>query len=245
MMRSESHKNILGVVGGMGPLASAEFLKTIYETSLGEREQDSPVVLIYSDPTFPDRTEAFLRGSHDELFKRLSDALEQMSACGISQIVICCITIHYLLPHLPDELRRRVISLVDVIFEQVLESGKKHLLLCTSGTRQMGIFSDHPMWKQAERHIVLLDEQDQRMVHQEIIYEVKKNQDLRKLTPVLERLLTKYEVNSFIVGCTEMHLLAKHFISSGENRKRYECIDPLAVIARNMTKEIYEPSKCA
>ena len=50
-------KEILGVVGGMGPLASAEFVKTIYEHSLGEREQASPTVLMHSDPTFPDRTQ--------------------------------------------------------------------------------------------------------------------------------------------------------------------------------------------
>ena len=58
-------KRVLGVVGGAGPLASAEFIKTIYECSLGEREQEAPVVLLYSDPTFPDRTEALLAGDYE------------------------------------------------------------------------------------------------------------------------------------------------------------------------------------
>ena len=43
----------LGILGGMGPLASAEFLKTLYECFPYEREQDAPVCLLVSDPTFP------------------------------------------------------------------------------------------------------------------------------------------------------------------------------------------------
>lgn len=242
MMRIEGRRNVLGVVGGMGPLASAEFLKTIYEASLGEREQDSPVVLLHSDPTFPDRTEAFLSGEHEELLARLNESLERMSESGVTRVVICCITIHYLLPLVPAELRRHVISLIDVIFEEVIASGRRHLLLCTSGTRRMGIFRDHPLWERAEPYVVLPDESDQQFVHRELIYRVKQNCDLRELAPLVERLLERYQVDSFIAGCTEMHVLAKHFISGADARGRYGCIDPLAVIAGNMTKETYEPA---
>ena len=53
-------KQVLGVLGGMGGLASAEFVKTVYEISGEgvEQEQAGPVVLMYSDPAFPDRTAA-------------------------------------------------------------------------------------------------------------------------------------------------------------------------------------------
>ena len=54
--------NVLGVVGGMGPLASAEFVKTIYEYGLNRREQESPSVVLVSDPTFPDRTSVSWQG---------------------------------------------------------------------------------------------------------------------------------------------------------------------------------------
>ena len=47
---------LLGILGGMGPLASAEFLKTIYEYGTRDLEQRSPACILYSDPTFPDRT---------------------------------------------------------------------------------------------------------------------------------------------------------------------------------------------
>jgi aspartate racemase len=105
-------KRVLGVLGGMGGLASAEFVKTVYERS-GEvcrKEQDAPAVVMYSDPAVPDRTEAFLRGETEPILKRLIDALELLDRMGASQFVICCMTIHYLMPQVPSTLRERIIS---------------------------------------------------------------------------------------------------------------------------------------
>ena len=79
-------------------MASAEFLKTVYEYGIGENEQDAPIVLMYSDPTFPDRTDSFLAGESELLLARLTGALQSLSDAGASRFVICCMTIHYLLP---------------------------------------------------------------------------------------------------------------------------------------------------
>src|SRR5215216_6454872 len=110
-----SKNGILGILGGMGPVASAEFLKTIYEYSEGEREQDFPVVFVYSDPTFPDRTDAFLNGEEEVILRQLEKALQALVQMDASKIVICCMTIHHLLPRLSPNLAERIISLLDVI----------------------------------------------------------------------------------------------------------------------------------
>lgn len=233
-MKTESQRgNILGVLGGMGPLASAEFLKTIYEHSLGEREQDSPVVMLYSDPTFPDRTEALLEAkSTDDLLARLVEALGKLREFGVSKIVICCVTIHHLLPQLPEELRRQVVSLTDVIFARVARSRRRHLLICTSGARGSGVFQCHPSWESAREFFVLPDDEDQAAIHR-LIYQIKKNSDVGELAPVLEALLLKYGVESFVAGCTETHLLAKRFRRSGRGA-RFGCVDPLDILAREL-----------
>ena len=100
-MKREREKEVLGIVGGLGPLASAEFLKTVYEYGIGEYEQDAPIVLMYSDPTFPDRTDSFLAGESELLLAKLTAALQCLSDAGASRFVICCMTIHYLLSRLP------------------------------------------------------------------------------------------------------------------------------------------------
>jgi aspartate racemase len=226
---------ILGVVGGMGPLASAEFVKTIYEYSLGGREQDSPVVLMNSNPAFPDRTQSLLKGETEPLLSGLIEALNSLRELGASKIVICCITIHYLLPKLPAELRGRIISLIDVILGQVAEDRKKHLLISTVGARKLGVYERHARWNEVKDRIVLPDEKDQRLIHDEVIYQVKRNRDIIDLAPVLESLLLKYDLDSFIAGCTEIHLFSKHLMSSG-NGARLGCIDPLITIAKELAR---------
>lgn len=234
-MRSQK-RDILGVLGGMGPVASAEFLKTIYEYGVGEREQDSPIVLVYSDPTFPDRTDAFLAGNYSEILGQLIEGLNRLREMGASRIVICCVTIHHLLPKLPPHLSELVISLPEVVFANIAATEKRHLLICSSGTYQLGIFRNHDQWKHAERYFVLPDEADQQIIHRDLIYRIKKTSDISRLFPLLESLLFKYKVDSFIAGCTEVHLLAKYFMSSIGRHKGYSCIDPLAIIAKQTAR---------
>ena len=230
---------MLGVLGGMGPLASAEFVRTIYELS-GEvcrYEQDAPVVLMYSDPAFPDRTEAFLRGETEPILNRLIDALELLRGMGASQFVIACMTIHYLLPQVPAALREQIISLTDVIFSSVESLKKKHLVISSIGTIKLELLQRHPRWEQARNYFVFPSEAEQRQMH-DLIYEVKLNRNLVEARLFVESLLARHRVDSFVAACSEIHLLAKQFAPSSPQQHGYGCIDPLAVIARQVVERI-------
>ena len=222
----------IGVVGGLGPLASAEFLKSIYESALVDREQDLPKVFMVSDPTFPDRTEAFLNGHTHDLLERLITVLEHLSQLGAEKIIICCVTIHYLLPRLPQDLRARVISLLDVIFDQLEQKRTKHLLVCSSGTRRLQLFENHARWKEFSDLMVLPDESDQQVIHRDLIYPMKAAFDVTTQARLLRSMLEKYRVDSFVVGCSEVHMLAKLGFSG--NGAGFNCIDPLAILARGI-----------
>jgi len=237
-MKREREKEVLGIVGGLGPLASAEFLKTVYEYGIGEYEQDAPIVLMYSDPTFPDRTDSFLAGESELLLARLTAALQCLSDAGASRFVICCMTIHYLLSRLPPHLNARVVSLLDVIFANLKQQPRRHLLLCSNGTRRLELFQRHSQWEQHKSEIVLPSAEDQNIIHRELIYPIKKRPDLDRLKPLLETLLRRYEVDSFIAGCSEIHLLAKHFVFNGDDNVGYGCLDPLMIIAREWSAPV-------
>lgn len=226
-------KSVLGVLGGMGPLASAEFVRTIYSYHRRRPEQDAPVVMLYSDPTFPDRTEALLKRADDLLLERLTAALTLLCEQGASELVICCVTSHYLLTRLPPGLRRKIISLVDVIFDGLLRAERRHLLMCTEGTRRAGLFENHSRWDEARDLIVLPRQSDQREIH-ELIYHLKGNAEIDELLPLLGALLTKYEVDSFIVGCTELHLVTRRL--AADDGTTYGYVDPLTLIAEDFAR---------
>ena len=175
------NKPVLGVLGGMGGLASAEFMKTLYEISgeVSEQEQAGPVVVMYSDPAFPDRTTAFLRGETQPILTRLIDALDLLDRMGASHFVICCMTIHYLLPQLPGALRERIISLPDVIFSAIESRKKKHLVISSTGTSKLELLQRQPRWRDARNYFVFPSADEQRQMH-DLIYEVKHGNATRR-----------------------------------------------------------------
>ena len=233
-MSGESGAAIYGVVGGMGPLASVEFVRTIYEFGLHEREQTSPTVILYSDPSFPDRTTAFLKGDDDVLLAQLKRVLRELCEMNAVKIVLCCITIHYLLPRLSPELREKIWSLLDVIADHLAAGDREYLLLCSSGTRRLKLFEGHPQWRLFKDRLVLPSAEDQERIHRELIYPIKLNADVSTQFPLLELMLEKYRVNAFVAGCSEIHLLTKRYAASGNAHDA--CLDPLMIIAREIAE---------
>jgi aspartate racemase len=229
-------KTVLGVLGGMGPLSSAEFLKTIYEFNARttECEQEAPIVIVLSDPTFPDRTEAFLAGDEDAVLSKLIESLEMLRGLGTSKVVICCMTIHHLLGKLPVQLRQRVVSLLDVIFDDIARTDTRHLIACSTGTHKLNLFQRHEKWTVVKDRLLLPRDADQQRLH-ELIYSIKLGRGLNEAALFLETLLSRYEADSFVVGCSEIHILAKH-LSAGGRQTRYGCIDPFATIAKDLTE---------
>jgi len=226
---------VLGICGGMGPFASAEFLKTIYELNPARVEQELPKCILYSDPSLADRTEAIRMGAKAPLTNRLVEILEKLELLGSDKIVVCCVSSHCFLSSVPPRLREKIISLVDLIVDEAIGRKKKHLMLCTTGARISCIFKNHERWPEAERHIVFPVEEDQCTIHS-MIYRLKINPDDDSAIPCLERLLEKYRLDGFIAGCTEIHLLTRQLMRRGKNANHCSFIDPLLIVAADLDR---------
>lgn len=232
-----NQNEIWGVLGGMGPLASAEFLSTIYEETAGRPEQQCPIVYLVSDPTIPDRTKCLLDGTEHLLLEHFTSGMNKLESMGATRIVVCCVTIHPLISCLAAHLQEKTISLVDLILDSVLQDRRKFLLFCTEGTRRMGIFQSHPAWKEAASSIVLPDDADQAAIHS-MIYEAKINQRSVRHLQLVEDLMRKYGVSSFIAGCTEMHMIARQKARASGSPQREFCIDPLLRVVSIMSQQL-------
>src|SRR3712207_1331716 len=85
---------ILGVLGGMGPLASAPFMVRLTLLTPGvDRDQDHIPAVLWSDPRVPDRTAARLAGGEDPL-PALLRGLRGLEAAGCGAVAIPCHTPH-------------------------------------------------------------------------------------------------------------------------------------------------------
>jgi len=224
---------IVGILGGMGPVASAEFVKTIYEEGITTLEQHAPTIVLYSDPSFPDRTDALLAGNPQPLLGRVGSALQQLRGLGASAIIPCCVTVHHLLPWLPSELRESVVSVLDVAIAELSESRGVYLMMCSSGTRAVQLFERQPNWNRVSPRVVFPDDRDQDTIHTDIINAIKRNAALDPLAARVDGLLHKYGADGFVVGCTEMHVLAKYCRTRSRGR-RIDAVDPLMALAQQI-----------
>jgi len=221
----------LGILGGMGPLASAEFLRTIYRLNVTDPEQGAPVCVMISDPSFPDRTEAILRGDTGLLVERLTAALGDLVSLGAEPIVIACVTAHHVLDQVPPPLRQKVISLIDLVIDQILADPRRRLLLTTTGTREARIFERAERWPAVAQWVERPSAEDQETLHA-LLYRLKRGDtagDVGDIVRWLEALPARYTVDGCIFGCTELHLVHR---AMEERGSAVGVLDPLILAAR-------------
>lgn len=219
---------IMGVLGGMGPVVTAEFIKTVYEFNpFIEKEQEAPNVIVYSLPSAPDRTSSINSGNEREFIDFIQLNLENLNQL-VDHIVIGCCTAHYALSQIPEYVTNKVISLIKIADRQLKEHDEPALLLASTGTYQKKLF--HEECSAADK-IISLSETEQYLIHQ-MIYEVlKRGQNPLTILSAIQELLDKYNTRSYISGCTEFHLFTK---SLNFNKiDTIAAIDPLSYIAQN------------
>lgn len=225
---------LLGIVGGMGPLASAELVASLYRLNPTRREQDAPACALLSDPSFPDRTAAIVGGDADaleELTRRLGSAVESLVALGASRVVVACFTVHRVLPELPRELRERVVSLVDLVVGELLVDPRPRLVLATTGSRQGGVFTGHSRWPAVEASVRWPEPADQEALH-ERLYRLKQGEPPAGAVPFVRDLRQRYGTRGLVFGCTELHLLYRHLAPEDAAG----VVDPLATVARRFSE---------
>jgi aspartate racemase len=219
---------ILGVLGGMGPVVTAEFLKSIYEyNQFIHKEQETPNVIVFSLPSIPDRNNSINTGNEKEFIDFIQLHLENLNQL-VDHIVIGCCLAHYALPQIPEHLTRKVISLIKIADKQLQEHDEPALLLASTGTYTKKLFQESCI---ATERIISLSEAEQQLIDDMIFKILKRGQDPLKILADIKELLEKYNTHSYISGCTEFHLLTKYLKINGIDS--IKAIDPLSTIAQN------------
>nr|ATO58429.1 McyF [Phormidium sp. LP904e]QCQ67876.1 amino acid racemase [Phormidium sp. LP904c] len=222
---------ILGVLGGMGPVVTVEFLKSIYEYNpFIDKEQEAPNVIVFSLPSAPDRTASIDSGNEREFINFIQKNLEHLNKL-VDCIVIGCCTAHYVLPQIPEHLTDKLISLIKIADQELQQHDESALLLASTGTYQKKLFHEGCI---ASDRIISLTEKDQNLIHQMIYKVLKRGENPLTILTDIEELLNKYNTRSYISGCTEFHLLTKFLQLKGIDY--IKAIDPLTTIARNYSQ---------
>lgn len=225
---------MIGVLGGMGPVATADFFcKVIAATSAISSisgDEDHVPMLIQSDPRIPSRPTAILSGGPSPLPALLAGR-DRLIAAGATALAMPCNTAHYWYADLVRGCPVPFLSIVDAVFDELtveVPKGGRIGLISTQATMAAQIFDKRLL---AQGYAVLLppDAQMKDCVTP-AIHLVKANRP-EQAAPLLElaiRSLISRGADRVILACTETPVA----LEAVKSPLMAHCIDPTAALAR-------------
>ncbi len=136
------HRSVVGILGGMGPEATADFYLKLVHATPAMRDQEHLQVLIWSDPTIPDRTDALLTHGEDPTPALIAGA-RLLKAAGAKMLAVPCNTAHAFLAAVQKEVDIPIVHMIEETakYVQLLSpTVQKVGLLSTTGTQKAGLY---------------------------------------------------------------------------------------------------------
>ena len=216
----------LGILGGLGPAASAYFYETITRHTDAMRDQDHLDIVLFSKASIPDRTEFILGNSPQSPLPAMIDGVHSLVRAGADIIAIPCNTAHYFYDEIGKSSPGPVLNIITETVRLAKAAGACKLgILATSGTVAAGAYQHACL--QEELDFVLPCERSQAML-MDIIYKSIKTAQAPDLDAFMHIAGELYEngADAIILGCTELSL-----IRGTENHPQYLFIDSLLTLA--------------
>ncbi len=221
-------KKTIGILGGMGPMATADLFQKI--TALTDAAGDNEHIRVYidSNASIPDRTAAILDGGEDPV-PAMADALRHLELCGADCVVMPCNTAHYFLPRLEPLTRLPFLSMIEVSAAACRERfpGKAVGILATTGTLSAGLYQDALA---AAGVPFLVPDEGEREALMEVIYQGVKAgappESYRESFLSVTEGMAVRGAACFLLACTELPLAVR------ELGLDLPCVDPTEELAK-------------
>ena len=219
---------ILGIMGGMGPLATSDLFSKIIELTDAKSDSEHMHIVIDNNTKIPDRT-SYIMGYGEDPRVEMIKSLKRLERSGADYIVIACNTAHYFYD---DIVKHTSVKLVHMIEEtanflkRTYPDKSEYLLLSTKGTYKSEIYKRS--FEKFGLSILEPSEEDKGII-MEWIYKIKSG-DFDISGDEYIALTSKYlkdDISTVVLGCTELPILAGMI-----NLKKEEYINPTLVIAR-------------
>lgn len=220
----------VGVIGGVGPLATAYFLDKVVRLTHAHRDQDHVDLVVLNHATIPDRTDFILGRSSDDPGPVMAADARRLEEFGVSFLVVPCNTAHYFTDQVTAAVDVPVLSIVEETVAEALSRFPELRavgILATSGTLHAEVYQ-----QALARHglgSVVPDARDQEIVMGLIYDQVKAGRpvDVDALHGVLGRLRDR-GAEAVVLGCTELSVIAE----DAELLADPHLVDSLDVLAR-------------
>lgn len=247
-MNGLMHKTrVVGILGGMGPAAGADFVRLFVQACADRmREQNIPV----SDQAFPehwlaqvpvpDRSTALGSpgpGGHQPLDPMLQ-AMGKLAALGATTVAVACNTAHAWHAELQERFPQlEVLHVAREVARALAGRGVREVgLLATEGTYRAGLYDQALRQAGLQCHIPLAEERERLM--DGIYHGVKVgNMALARdcFAGVAQALARRHGLSTLVLGCTEIPLA----LGAVPEMDELVLVDPAALLARALARRAY------
>lgn len=219
-------KKTIGIIGGMGPLATVDLFRKIVINTEADSDQEHIRILIDNNTNIPDRTEAIINNGKSPLPQLIKSAVS-LWVMGAEILVMPCNTAHYFLSEIQRNVEIPILSMIEATCESLLKRGIKTIgLLATEGTINSGIYQD--VFEKNGIEIIKPYKEEQSVINDLIYKGVKagnKDYDVSAVRNVMKGILDR-GAETLVLGCTELPVAMDMY------KLDYDVCDPTVELAR-------------
>lgn len=225
-------EKIIGILGGMGPEATADLFHRILKLTPVNKDQDHFRVIIDSNSKIPDRTPGIL-GTGASPLPSMMETGRNLVKAGVDFIIMPCNTAHYFHNELEQLLGVPVLHMIKLSAKYVSENYpevKQVGLEATDGTIASKLY--HDAYAEYGIEVITPKDEPQKVVMDAIYGNVKVGslENGGKLLKQVAEELIEEGSEAIICGCTEVSLV----LHDGD--LSVPVVDPLQVLAEEAVK---------
>lgn len=227
----------LGIVGGVGPAATVDFMAKVVANTPAGKDQDHIKMVVEQNPQIPDRTANLLRQEADPTMAMYATC-KRLESSGAQAIAIPCNTAHAFVERIQPHLRVPIVNMLGETIDWIVErygAGKIVGLLATSGTLQSRVY--HEAARYSGLQIISPGIEYQSLV-MEAIYGPRGIKAgfttgvCKEQLVVAAQHLCEAGAEVIILGCTELPLVLAHAQAYEIERHTVALVDPTTILAQ-------------
>ncbi|WP_033916777.1 aspartate/glutamate racemase family protein [Campylobacter sputorum] len=219
----------IGIIGGMGPLATIDIFEKIVKLTNANKDQDNIPIVIDNYPQIPDRT-AYILDNKENPYPYLKESALRLKQAGCEAICMACNTAHFFAQKLVDEtdinlihIAKNAVNAIKVKFP----NAKKIAVIATTGTTKAKIYEDN-LISSGYECVKISDENMQNIM--DCIYKGVKANKTDEYVDIFNNTIDNIQADVYIAACTEIPLLLPYC------NKKDLFIDATLELAKTMVK---------
>ncbi len=196
---------LVGVLGGMGPEATVDFMSKVIALTPGDDDQDHVRLLVDQNPHVPNRQKALLRDGESP-GPVLADMARRLEAGGCDFLVMPCNTAHAFQDDIRSAVKIPFVSIVDATLDAALEADRVGII-ATTACVQANVYQSE-LESRGVRFLLPSDEDTEELTR--LSFEIKsgnKGDEIKAAVRGFAEALVDQGVDVIVSGCTEFPLV--------------------------------------